>query len=75
MLGKPHNTSYHSMAGLATIAGFCAHSCSGGSLHPDLGFLKTSGVVRTGHRMGGRVAATVSFAALVSGTANIAGAR
>jgi len=75
MLGKPHNTSYHSTAGLASIGAFCALSVSGvAGLHPDVGLLRTSGLVRSVHRLGGRAAASVSFAALASGTATIAGA-
>jgi hypothetical protein len=74
MLGKPHNTSYHSTAGLASLVAFCAFSASGLlGLHPDFGLLKTSSLVRTAHRLGGRAAAATSFAALASGTATTAG--
>lgn len=74
MLGKPHNTTYHSLAGLATLVSFCGLSLVGVvALHPDFGLLKASKIIRTVHKMFGRAATVVSFAALASGTATIAG--
>ena len=68
MLGKPHNTSWHAIAGLVAIGGYALGAAGGlAALHPDFGLARTNLTFRSLHKLSSRLATTVAFIALVSG--------
>ena len=73
LLGKPHNTSWHSLTGLAVLCYFIVGCvCTLLLLHPDFGCATKSVGVRRVHRVTAALASTLAFATVVSGWAKLA---
>ena len=68
MLGKSHNTSWHSYQGLLTMGGYAVGAVGGlAALHPDFGLYKTNKNLRLAHKTLSRTATLAALAALGSG--------
>ena len=73
LLGKPHNTSWHSLTGLAVLCYFIVGCvCTLLLLHPDFGCATKSVGVRRVHRVTAALASTLAFATVVTGWAKLA---
>ena len=73
MLGKPHNTSWHSWQGLSAIGGYAAGAASGvAGLHPDFGLLRTHKKFRLTHKLASRAATIAALVATASGYLKLA---
>ena len=73
MLGKPHNTSWHSWQGVSACIGYGVGAAVGlSALHPDHGLWRTSQRIRLAHKMTSRVATAAALLAMGSGYAKLA---
>eukprot|EP00310_Coccolithus_braarudii_P016899 CAMPEP_0183360060 /NCGR_PEP_ID=MMETSP0164_2-20130417/54154_1 /TAXON_ID=221442 /ORGANISM="Coccolithus pelagicus ssp braarudi, Strain PLY182g" /LENGTH=168 /DNA_ID=CAMNT_0025534321 /DNA_START=19 /DNA_END=522 /DNA_ORIENTATION=- len=68
MLGKPHNTSWHSWMGVAVLLSYVVTACgSWWALHPDTGALKASKTIRRGHKLASRALTLLAWTTLLTG--------
>ena len=75
MLGKPHNTSWHSLQGLLAIGGYALGAAAGlFALHPDLGQYRSSKGVRLAHKLASRAASLAALVAIGTGYFKLADA-
>jgi len=67
-MGKPHLTSYHSQAGIITMAGCITVMIVGGVfLHPDFGVSNTNGLIRSGHKYFSRMMLFLAWITCIMG--------
>mmetsp|Transcript_26597 Transcript_26597/g.88641 ORF Transcript_26597/g.88641 Transcript_26597/m.88641 type:complete len:218 (+) Transcript_26597:86-739(+) len=75
MLGKPHNTSWHSLQGLLAIGGYALGAAAGlFALHPDFGQYRSSKGVRLAHKLASRAASLAALVAIGTGYFKLADA-
>lgn len=74
MLGKPHNTSWHALAGLVALGGYTLGALGGAiALHPDFGIANKKQPLRLAHKLMGRASTASALAAIVSGWYKLGG--
>lgn len=67
-LGKEHFQTWHSWAGAATAWGFLALALGASlSIHPVYGMMRSSTVIRTFHKYGGKALLALSWTACMTG--------
>ena len=68
MLGKPHNTSWHSWQGVVACIGYGLGGAVGlAALHPDFGAWRTSKRIRLLHKLASRASTAAALAAIATG--------
>jgi len=73
MLGKPHNTTWHSWQGLLACAGYGVGAAVGlAALHPDWGRCRTSKRIRLLHKGFSRASTAAALAAIGTGYSKLA---